>query len=133
MTEKTNAPIKSEKHRPAEREETRNSDWFVRPAVDIYEDAEGLTVVADLPGIDAGGLTINVEDGILTLEAKPGRKEENGFPSREFRQVGFFRQFQLPDEVDQEKIAAALKNGVLHLELPRAERAKPRRIEVELA
>ena len=132
MAEKTTKLAKREKADIQAREETREESLFVKPAVDIYETDEGLHVVADLPGVDAKGINISVEEGVLTLEAKPAWTEpENPF-FREFRMTGFFRQFQLPQEVDQEKITADLKDGVLHLLLPKTEQAQPRKIPVKI-
>jgi len=132
MAEKTTKLAQREKSDIQTREETREQSLFVKPAVDIYETEEGLHVVADLPGVDVDGINISVEDGILTLEAKPSWTEpENPF-FREFRMTGFFRQFQLPQEVDQEKISAELKDGVLHLFLPKTQKAQPKKIPVKV-
>ncbi len=132
MAEKTTKLAKREKGDLQAQEQTREESLFVRPAVDIYETKEGLHVVADLPGVGPDGINISVEEGILTLEARPEWPEpENPF-FREFRMTGFFRQFQLPQEVDQEKISADLKDGVLHLFLPKTEKAQPRKIAVKV-
>jgi HSP20 family protein len=133
MAEKTVPAVKNEAPL-VKREITRNPDYFVTPLVDIFETKEGLTVVADLPGIEKDGLKISVEDGVLTIEGKfPEPGEKKGYLMREFEPLNFFRQFELPEMVDQTKIAAELKNGVLHLNLPKAEAAKPRQIEVKIA
>ena len=113
------------------REPTRSEENFATPAVDIYEDERGLVVIADLPGVEASALDVGVERGVLTLR---GRAEHlvSGQPlHREYELSGFYRQFQLPDEIDSSRIEAELKNGVLFLRLPRSERAQPRRIEVK--
>jgi HSP20 family molecular chaperone IbpA len=117
-------------------EKTREEERYVAPAVDIYEGSEGLTVVADLPGVAAEDLSVRVDNGILTIQGK-GSTAMNGTDAaylwREYRLKSFWRQFQISDEVDQTKIKADLKNGVLSLFLPKAEAAKPRRIEVKVA
>lgn len=117
-------------------ETTREPERYLAPAVDIYETEDGLTLLADLPGVDAKDLSVTVEDGILTLQAK--REEvanghENTHLWREYRLTNFWRQFQLSDEVAQDKIKADLKNGVLTLFLPKAEEVKPKKIEVKVA
>jgi len=132
MAEKTIPAIKKEAP-ILQREVTRNPDYFTSPLVDIYENKDGLTVQADLPGVEKSGLKIQVEDGILTIEGKVTGKSREGLISKEFEPVNFFRQFELPDGVDQEKINAELKNGVLFLTLPKAEAAKPRHIEVKIS
>ncbi len=115
---------------PARREETRAPERYITPPVDIFETKDGLTVVADLPGVEQQALDVRVADGILTLLGRtahiaPGRPIE-----REYELLNFFRQFELPEEVDAEKIAAELKHGVLTLRLPKKERAKPRKVEI---
>jgi len=131
MTENTVAknkvPARTDTQLPA----TRESDLYMSPAVDIYETEDGLTVVADVPGVDQDGLDINVEDKILTIRGRVTPSNRPGLISAEFGMTNYFRQFRLSDEVDQEKIEASLEQGVLTLDLPKAERAKPRRIEVK--
>ena len=114
------------------REPTRSEERFVAPPVDIYEDDQGLVVVADLPGADPSSLDVRVERGVLTLQARAGTGQTaQGQPVyREYELVGFYRQFQLPEEVDAGRIEAELKQGVLTLRLPRQAPAEPRRIQV---
>ncbi len=112
------------------REETRNAVNFVRPAVDISETEDGLTLVADIPGVNKGGLNVGIDQGILTIEGKAEPSRQGQALFREFELVNYYRQFQLPAEIDAEKIAAELKNGVLTLRLPKSAAAKPRRIEI---
>jgi HSP20 family protein len=115
-----------------QRELTRSEERFVAPPVDIYEDDQGLVVLADLPGADPGALDVRVERGILTIQARAGTAQTtSGEPVyREYDLTGFHRQFQLPEEVDPARIEAELKQGVLTLRLPRAAPAQPRRIQV---
>ncbi len=130
MAEPT-VPAAREETAAATRETTRTQEQYLPPAVDIFEDKEGLTVLADMPGVEVGGLDVRVENGVLTLQAK-AKSNLPGEPYyREFYLVNFFRQFQLSDEVDVTNISAELKNGVLRLHLPKAEQAKPRRIPVK--
>jgi HSP20 family protein len=112
------------------REPTRAEETFVPPPVDIYEDDQGLVVLVDLPGVEPSGLDVRVDRGILTIQGRAGHLASGDPVYREYQLTGFFRQFQLPEEVDTGRIAAELRNGVLTLRLPRAERAQPRRIEV---
>jgi HSP20 family molecular chaperone IbpA len=114
----------------AAREETRTPGKFLRPAVDIFETEEGLTLIADLPGVDKEGLDINIEKGILTIQGRSGHVRRGSDLYREFELGDFYRQFQLPDEIDASKVAAQMKDGVLALQLPKAEAARPRRIEI---
>jgi HSP20 family protein len=113
-------------------ETTRANEDYVKPPVDIYESPEGLTVLADLPGVKKDDLSIEVEDNILTIQAR-ARHEMEGEPIyREFALVNFFRQFQLSNQVDTAKIAAEFRHGVLKLTLPKAEQAKPKQIQVQV-
>jgi HSP20 family molecular chaperone IbpA len=98
--------------------------------VDIYEDNRGLVVVADLPGVEPSSVDVRVERGLLTIQAPAGTPITGQPQYREYELTGFFRQFQLPEEIDAAQIAADLKHGVLTLHLPRVERHQPRRIQV---
>ncbi len=103
------------------------------PLIDIHEGPEGLVLEADLPGVGQDNVTIQLEDNVLTLTAKvdPAFAGEARALHEEYRQADFHRSFILSDEVDRERISAELNNGVLRLSLPKAERAKTRRIEIK--
>jgi HSP20 family protein len=117
---------------PQTREDTRAPERFLRPAVSILEDDTGLLLTADLPGASKGALDIHVEKGILTINA-PVSRELPGRPIySEFEWAPYYRQFQIPDVIDQAQVKAEFNNGVLTLHLPKAEVAKPRRIEVQV-
>ncbi len=116
------------------REETRSHEHYNRPAVDILESVDGLTIIADLPGVPRENLTIAIENGVLTIEGVPGALEgANQDVYREFGLSRFYRQFQIPDQINPEKADAALSNGQLTLKLTKAEKAKPRKIEIQAA
>jgi len=127
----TTVPTASEKE--TQPRATREESKYLVPPVDIYEKEDGLVVVADLPGVPKEGVSVRVENGILTIQGKP----EHGLPgeeiSREFGLVSFFRQFELTDTVDQAKIKAELRNGVLTIHLPKEEKAKPKQVEVKVS
>jgi len=126
----TTVPAKDEK--TTEVAATREDSRYLAPPVDIYETSEGLTVVADLPGVDKSDVSIRVENGILTIEGRPSHETTGTTILAEFGLLKYFRQFEITDEVDQDKIQAEFKNGVLTVRLPRAEKAKPRQIEVKV-
>jgi len=110
---------------------TREPDRYLIPAVDIYETDDGLVLHADMPGVDKKNLQIRVEGGVLTIRADiPESKKTPAY--EEYRLHSYFRQFTLSDKVDQEKITAELKHGVLTLSVPKAEEAKPKMIEVKV-
>jgi len=113
---------------PATREEGR----YLVPPVDIFETKDGLTVVVDLPGVLKENASVSVEDNVLTIEAMPEKSTITDPFFSEFTLRRFFRQFALTEEVDQERISADLKHGVLTVRLPRAESAKPRKIAINV-
>jgi len=102
------------------------------PPIDIYETPDGLVLYADLPGVNADGLDLQVQDNRLTLFGRIQQPESEGLTvvHQEYQMGDYLRSFILSDEVDHDRIQAKLSNGVLRVELPRAARAKPRRIEV---
>jgi len=102
------------------------------PAVDIFESDSSITVLADLPGVKAKDLKIDLRENVLTLTAAvtiPELGSEVGVLC-EYESGGFFRQFTLGETVEQSKIDAKLTDGVLRLELPKLERLRPRQIVV---
>ena len=111
---------------------TRDETRYIAPPVDIYETDEALVVIVDLPGVDKNGVDVRVEDGLLTIKGKADYNPPANAVIEEFNLQGYFRQFQLSDEVDQSKISAELKNGVLTVHLRKAEKSKPRQIPVTL-
>jgi HSP20 family protein len=124
---------RSQQRTPPSREETRSQEQYVTPPVDIYETGEGLVVKADLPGVAKENLDVRVENNLLTIRGKSAHVAPGEPIYREYELVNFFRQFELNERVDQAKISADLKHGVLILQLPKAEEAKPRKIDVRVA
>ena len=102
------------------------------PPIDIYEIETGLVLYADLPGVTAEDLDLQVQDKKLTLFGRVSTECGKDLVPihQEYRTGDFLRSFILSDDVDHERIQARLTNGVLRIELPRAEQSKPRRIEV---
>jgi len=104
---------------------------YYSPAVDIFETEEAITLLADLPGVDKEQLDINVEDRQLTVTGLVKEPEHRLQPVyTEYGVGGYTRSFKLGDTVDQSKISASLKDGVLTLVLPKADRLQPRKIEI---
>jgi HSP20 family molecular chaperone IbpA len=130
MAEKTVATPEVQK--PQATESTRNHERYVTPPVDIYETKEGLVVLADLPGVSREALDIRVDNNVLTMRGHARHTVTGDSTYREYELVNFFRQFELNEKVDQQRISADLKCGVLTLHLPKAEEAKPRQIEISV-
>jgi HSP20 family molecular chaperone IbpA len=113
-----------------------NSDFQATPLVppvDIIEDAEAITVVADLPGVTRENLAIGVDGETLTVEGSVNLGESNRMQSvyAEIRVPHYKRSFVLGRDLDTDNISANLQHGVLRLRVPKREQAKPRRIEVK--
>ena len=104
------------------------------PAVDIFETERELTLLADLPGVKTKDLKIDLKDNVLTLTADEtpleGPQEKDLL--REYRSGTYYRQFSLSDTIDQSKIEAVMRDGVLRLTLPKVEAATPRKIAVKV-
>jgi HSP20 family molecular chaperone IbpA len=105
---------------------------LLTPAVDIFENEKVITVLADMPGVAAKNLSIDLNEGVVTItghvEAPEGEAEQEILT--EYRLGTFQRKFTLSESIDQAAISANLRDGVLRLELPKVEKAKARRIEV---
>ncbi len=112
-------------------ESTRDLPLYI-PAVDIYESPEALTLVADMPGVGPENIVIDVHDNHLTLRGTvPAEGAKERLLLQEFGVGDYFREFTLGRNIDQSKIGASVKNGVLTLILPKAEAIKPRKITVK--
>jgi len=115
-------------------EQTRTGPVY-SPAVDIFENDSSITLLADMPGVKASDLEIDLRENVLTLAGRvttPGNAKESNV-LREYRPGTFFRQFTLSETIDQPRIDAQLTDGVLRLELPKVEKARPRQITVRAA
>ena len=115
------------------REETRSKEKYIRPAVNIIETEEGLVLTADIPGAAKETLDVNVEKGILTISAPTNHSMPGQAVYQEFELANYYRQFSIPESLDHEKARADFTNGILTLTVPKAEAAKPKRIEVKVA
>lgn len=113
------------------REETRADERYIKPAVDIIETEHGLTLIADIPGAAKDTLNINVDKGILTVNAPVSRSMPGRSIYSEFEFPHYYRQFSIPETLDHEKAKADFSNGVLTLKVPVSEATKPRKIEIK--
>jgi len=126
QTRSTGVPESTEAKAP------RYGSAALTPPVDVIEDAGGITLYADLPGVARENLSLHVEAATLTIEAESNLTVPDGLKTSH-TEVGlgrFRRVFTLSKELDTEKVSAELAQGVLKLRIPKAEHAKPRRINV---
>ena len=119
-------PEKTEAKAPDTRDESRT----LVPPVDIFETADSLVAIADLPGVTKETVDVRVENDVLTIKGSPKLNDPGDSLSREFELHDYFRQFQLGEQIDQEKIGADIRHGVLTVRLPKVEKVKPKQIEV---
>jgi HSP20 family protein len=115
----------------ARQEPTRGALQY-RPVVDILEAADELRVVADVPGAKAEDIDINFEKGVLAIHVRvqPRQPEDVNYLLREYGVGDFHRVFEVSESIDAQRITAEHADGVLVLHLPKAEKAKARKIEV---
>ncbi|MGZ6124796.1 MAG: Hsp20/alpha crystallin family protein [Myxococcales bacterium] len=119
---------------PREEEQSMVATWS--PLVDVFEDADGITLKAELPEVDAKDVEIQVEGNTLTLKGERKLEHEekrDGYHRIERTYGAFARTFTLPNTVDAEHITAESKDGVLRLFLPKKAETKPRQIKVAVS
>jgi HSP20 family protein len=114
------------------KEETTIPARVFLPNADIYETPDELKVVLEMPGIEKNNVEISVEDGVLQVQGQLDLSKYAGLQPlyTEYNVGHYARSFQLSSKIDQSKIAAEMKDGVLSLTLPKVEEAKPRTIQV---
>lgn len=118
----------------AGKEDMLAADWF--PCIDVSETDEAFELKAELPEVTKDGVRITMERGVLTLQGerkKPGAQDGRRIHRMERSYGRFVRSFTLPDMIDVPRATATFKDGVLHLRLPKMEKAKPKAIEVKAA
>jgi len=115
--------------------EANRSDAALLPTVDVIEDADGITLYADLPGVSKDKISVRVEADTLAIEGQVDLMAHKGIEvtHAEVQIPRYRRSFTLGPELDTGKVAAEFRQGVLKLRIPKAEHAKPRRIEVQVA
>ncbi|HXV75181.1 MAG TPA: Hsp20/alpha crystallin family protein [Candidatus Polarisedimenticolaceae bacterium] len=133
MKEATKKEMTQREKQPVSGAESTRPGRVFTPVVDIYETDGAITLLADMPGVTSEGLAIDLRDNVLTID---GSVDDVGGPNevlllREYDTGAYRREFRLTNLIDQARIEATLKDGVLKLTLPKAEAARPRRIEVK--
>lgn len=120
-----------ENQKETNRSGTNGKEQFVAPMATVLENGEGYTLQVEMPGVNKEGLEMWVENNELTIIGRRSLPSVNGaLIHRESRQENFRRSFELDPSIDAEKISASIEQGILTLQLPKAERVKPRKITV---
>src|SRR6201984_3537641 len=103
------------------------------PPADIYETKDSIVVLAEMPGVPPEGVDLTLERRVLTIRGRSAAGDHTGYQRvyNEYTDGDYERVFTLSENIDRDRIEATLKDGVLHLVLPKAETAKPRRIELK--
>ncbi len=118
---------------PLGEEEMAQGSWI--PPVDIYETKDSIVLNIELPGVTKDDMTLEVKDSTLTIRGE--KKVEKDLKEESFHRMertygSFMRAFTLPSTVQQEKVKAKFKDGILEIQIPKAEEAKPKQIKVEV-
>ena len=122
-----------QKREVEEKQETTFPARVFLPTADIYEDKDALTVILEMPGVDKNNVEVRVEDNVLNVSGRLDFSKYQGLQPlyTEYNVGNYSRSFRLSSAIDQNKIGAELKDGVLSLVLPKVEQAKPRTIQVK--
>jgi HSP20 family molecular chaperone IbpA len=132
MAERQELQVQKKREHESRDESTVPARMFV-PTADIYETPEALNVILEMPGVEKNNVDIHVKDGVLRVEGRLDLSKYRGLQPLyiEYNIGHYARTFQLSNKIDQDNIAAEMKDGVLSLLLPKAEEAKPRTIRVK--
>jgi len=131
MTDKQDLQVQQKREVDKGQEATTPARAFM-PNADIYETEDALTVVLEMPGVDRDHIDIGVDNGVLTVQGKIDFGKYEGLQPiySEYNVGPYQRSFRISNRIDQDKISAEMRDGVIELVLPKAEEAKPRKIEV---
>lgn len=121
--------ITAKEKQPVEGQEKTRAGRFFLPRVDIYEFDDSIKLWVDMPGVKGSDVEVTHKDGVLTVSTKAYEKLAPVYT--EYNVGNYSRQFELNEDIDDMRIGALMKNGVLELTLPKGERVEPRRIEIK--
>jgi len=133
---RTQGPVQGQEMAPrskqAVQQEGTRPGWTFRPDVDIVERPEEYLVTADLPGAGEDDVRVELENGVLSIDAQPSVGPDAGWQPLhvEYRLGGYHREFAMGEGIDADGISARMSDGVLEIHLPKTARQRPRRIEV---
>jgi HSP20 family protein len=132
MASKQELQVQQKRELEKKEESTAPARVFI-PVADIYEAGDALTVVLEMPGVDKGNVEVRVEEDVLKVEGKLDFSKYQGLKPlyTEYNIGNYARSFNLSSRIDQNKIGAELKDGVLSVTLPKVQQAKARSIQVK--
>src|SRR4029077_3436669 len=132
MASRQELQVQQKRELEKKEEETIPARVFL-PTADIYETNDALNVVLEMPGVEKNSVEVRVEDGVLKIDGRLDFSKYQGLQPlyTEYNVGHYSRSFRLSSKIDQNKIGAELKDGVLSLVLPKVEEAKPRTIQVQ--
>jgi len=121
------------KQQASREQDVKQQEPAILPAVDIFENASGITVQADMPGVSKDRLDVHIDSDTLSIEGRAEIPMPEGMDAMyaDIRSTHYQRSFSLSRELDTERVEAGLKDGVLTLRIPKREEHRPRRIEVQ--
>ena len=131
----TNHPVMNEMFNGMYRRPAYHTCNYNKPAANIIDNEKDFIIELAVPGMNKDQFSINLEDDMLTIsvEREEESKEVKNYTRREFRYDGFSRSFSLPEIIDQDKIKADYKNGVLNVVLPKGKEAKVKGREIKIS
>ncbi len=133
MNEEKNITTKDSQQEALQTQEDSMTENTYVPQVDIVEKAEGIEILADMPGVSKENVDAVIEEGVLTIKGRvtPPYEEDLSDERREYDYGNFYRSFAIGDGLDAENIGAAMKDGVLTLTIPKSEKFKPKKIDIQ--
>jgi HSP20 family molecular chaperone IbpA len=131
VAEKQELQVQKKQEVEKAQESTTPTRAFI-PSADIYESEDALTVVLEMPGVSRDGIDVTIEDGVLTIEGRIDFSKYDGLQPlySEYNVGPYRRSFRISSQIEQGRITAKLQDGIITLDLPKAEATKPRRIQV---
>ncbi len=114
--------------------DTAVNHYVYTPKVDIWETEAGFNLEVEMPGVDQQGVNVNLEDGILSIIGRIQPKDSDNYEKvyTEYDEGNYERQFQISEIIEEDKIQASIKDGVLEISLPKKEAVKPKQIKVNV-
>jgi HSP20 family molecular chaperone IbpA len=126
-------PVKKDLKQPTGKVAESTSDInYISPAVDVYETEDKLVMMLDMPGVSKDEIKVHIDNSVITITGNAKIPQKGDFRYLEFRPCDYKRSFELGAEIDQEKIQADYKQGVLSIQMPKQEKPKNKEITINV-